>query len=720
VTARAAERPNPVPGRRPARWAYPVAGLAAAAAALVALLHYGGGAARGALPGLPDPGVATAWMLPAVRLAGHAAAVATVGLLLAAVLLSPQDRTADRGSLLSPTGYRRVRAAGWAALAWSVCHALTVVYSLSDLLGRPVGEAVSVSALASFIGDVNIGQAFTFSAVLALVVFVTCRVSLRPLGATVALGLAVLATMPPVFTGHAAAAGDHQLAVSSMLLHAVPVTLWAGGLLALVISGRPRAADLAVAVRRFSPLAATCLVLVAVSGLLSAYVRLSSPTDLVSHPYGRMVLVKVAALLGLAAAGWWQRRAAMPALRRGERRTFTRVATVEIVLFGLAMGAAVALSRSPAPAGEPVEEDLATSMLGYPMPPELTAETLLTRWLPEPLYLTAALVAAGAYLAGVRRLRRRGDRWPVERTASFLGGCAVVVIATNSGLAVYGPVLFSVHMVQHLLMGMIAPILLALGGPVTLALRTLRKATDPAWPGPREWLQSALHLPLTRVLTQPLVALAVYVVSMYAMYLTELYQTALRSHAAHLLMMAHFLLGGYLFFWVVIGVDPAPRRRRHLAVAGQVARAGDALGAGGAAGAALGRLAAPVRLVLVLVSMVLHAFLGIVIMQSGVLLAPEWFTTLPRPWGPDPLEDQYIAGGIAWSFGEVPTLLVACALVVQWIRADEREQRRLDRAADRAEAEGREDEALRAYNAMLAELARRDAVRRSGTDNPVG
>src|SRR5690606_15057432 len=202
------------------------------------------------------------------------------------------------------------------------------------------------------------------------------------------------------------------------------------------------------------------------------------------------------------------------------------------------------------------------------------------------------------------------------------------------------------------------------------------------------------------------------------------------------------LFGGYLFFWVVIGVDAAPRRRPRLfTMAGQAAGAGQttgagqatgagqttgaghatgagdplrAVGAGGAAGAAQGRLAAPVRLVLVLVSMVLHAFLGIIIMQSEVLLAPEWFTTLPRPWGPDPLDDQYVAGGIAWSFGEVPTLLVAAALVVQWIRVDEREQRRLDRAAERAEAEGREDEALRAYNAMLAELARRDAARRPG------
>ncbi len=269
----------------------------------------------------------------------------------------------------------------------------------------------------------------------------------------------------------------------------------------------------------------------------------------------------------------------------------------------------------------------------------------------------------------------------------------MIVVATSSGLARYGMVLFSVHMVQHLLMGLIAPILLALSGPVTLALRALRRGPDPAWPGPREWLTAALRLPVSRLLTHPLFALAFYVVSMYAMYLTKLFELALRSHAAHLLMMGHFLLAGYLFFWVTIGVDPAPRR--------------------GMDGTVRSRLSPPVALLLVVVSMALHAFLGIIIMQSTALFAHDWFTALPRTWGPTPLEDQYTAGAIAWSFGEIPTLLVAIALCIRWVRADEREARRLDRAADRAEAEGREDEALAAYNAMLAELAARDREQRS-------
>lgn len=660
------------PARARPRWPYPVGGLAVAVTALAVLLWYGGAARREPLPGLPDPGTVTLWALPAARLGNQIFAVATVGLLLASVVLSPRD-----GKGLSATGYRRLRAAGWAALGWSLSAATALCFSLSDLIGLPVGRAVSPTSLVTFSLTVNLGQALAVTALLAMVVFVLCRTALRPAGATVALALAVSATVPVVFTGHAIGAGDHQVAVSSQLLHVVPVTLWAGGLLALALTRGGPVAHLAIAVQRFSPLAAACLAAVTVSGVISAAIRLSSPGDLVSVPYGQLVLVKTAVLTGIAGVGWWQRRAALPALRAGDRRRFTRVAGVEILLFGAAAGAATALSRTAPPRSGAELGDPAISMLGFPMPPPMTAGRVIAHWLPDPLFITAAVAAGGLYLAGVWRLRRRGDHWSILRTASFLGGCALIIVATSSGLARYGPVLFSVHMVQHLLVAMVAPILIALAGPITLALRALPRSPDPAWPGPREWLNRAVHNRVTRAVAHPLVALVFYVISMYMMYLTPLYQLALRSHAAHIAMMVHFFAAGYLFYWVVIGVDPTPRRRS----------------------------APPLRMLLVLMAAVLHAFLGLIIMQANTLLAHDWFTALPRPWGPDPLADQRVAGGIAWSFGELPTAAVLVALFVQWIRADEREQRRLDRAADRAEAEGREDEALAAYNAMLAEAA---------------
>ena len=665
-SALSAGGPTVTPTRR---WPLAVAGIAVALGTLFALLWYGGGAGSQPLPGLPDPGRLTAWALPVARLGTQVGAVATIGLLLAATVLAPRS-----GGGLSPVGYRRLRAARWTALGWCLSSVALLALTLSDLLGQPVGRAVSVPSLVTFVTSVDLGRALALSAALTAVGCVVSAVSLHPRGAASALAAALAAVVPPVFTGHAASADNHQLAVSGLLLHVVPVTLWAGGLLALVVTGESRDR----AVRRFSVVAAWCLAAVTASGLVSALVRLPSPGDITSTRYGQIVLLKAVLLLAVVAAGWWHRRASLPRLRDGDRRVFARVAAAEILAFAAALGAAVALSRSPAPT-RGSSDDLATSMLGFPMPPQLSAGTVATQWLLDPLILGAVAVTAGLYLAGVVRLRRRGDRWPPGRTAAFLIGCAVIAGATSSGLARYAAVLFSVHMVGHLLLAMVAPILLVLGGPITLALRALPASDDPDWPGPREWLLATVHSGPARFLTQPLVALALYVVSMYAFYFTDLFTLALRSHAAHLAMVGHFVLAGYLFFWGVVGIDPAPRPRP----------------------------APPARMALILLSMLLHAFLGLAIMQSAGLLAGDWFTALPRAWGPTPAADQYTAGGIAWSFGEIPTVLVLGAVFLQWIRADQREQRRLDRAADRAAAGGADD-THDAYNAWLARIAEHD------------
>ena len=490
---------------------------------------------------------------------------------------------------------------------------------------------------------------------------------------------------------------DHQLAVSSLLIHAVGATVWAGGLAALVFGRRLPTAVLARAVARYSRIALGCFLAVAASGLLNATARLDRVDALTDTVYGRVVVLKAAVLVAVAGLGWAHRARTIPALHAGMRRAFARIAAVEVLVLAATFGVAAALGRTP-PAGPGREETLAESLLGFGMPEPLTARALVTGWLPEPLFLAAAITAVAFYLAGVRRLRRRGDAWPVHRTVCWLGGWAVVVVVTSSGLARYGPVLFSVHMVQHMTMTMLAPILLALAGPVTLGLRALRPASVDL-PGPREWLLAALHSRPTRWLTHPLIALAIYVTGLYGMYFTGLYELALRSHAAHLAMFAHFLAAGYLFFWVLIGVDPAPRTVPH-----------------------------PLRIPLLFISMVFHAIFGLVIMQSAQPLAADWFTDLARPWGPSAVEDQQTGGGIAWAFGEIPSALVLLALFRQWIAADEREQRRLDRAADRigtpptspgasrpadgtqpsgeaplADRSGEQD-ALSAYNRYLARL----------------
>ncbi len=704
---------EPEPGRTPTpppvgfRLAVLATAALAAAGALVTALVVGGAIDTTPLPGLPDAGPVTPWGLPAVRTAMNLAAAVTVGLLVAAAFFVPGAATPRRGRwLVSPAGYRWLRAATWSAGVWVLATLATAVFTVSDLLGTTPSTAARPETVLSFLLETDQGRALSLVAVGALAVAVGSRVVLGTGGAAAIAVLALVSTLPPAFTGHAAGSANHQLAVSTMVLHVGAVVIWVGGLVGLLLVRNLSGEGLALAVRRFSRAAGWCLLVVAGSGLVNATARLGSWAALTGTPYGRLVLAKAAAVGVLAAIGLAHRRVTLPRVAAGRRSAFWRLAGVEIVVFAATVGLAAGLSRSPTP---PLAEvGPATALLGFPMPPPVSVSAIATQWLVEPLFLTACLAAAGAYLAGVWRLRRRGHTWPWYRTVCWLAGCALVVVVTSSGLARYGPVLFSVHMVQHMAMTMLAPVLLALGGPVTLALRALRPATEPGMRGPREWLVFALHSRVARVATHPLVALALYVASLYAMYFTGLYELALRSHAAHLAMFAHFLGAGYLFFWVLIGVDPAPRTVPY-----------------------------PLRVVLLFASMVFHAFFGVAIMQSTGLIAPDWYAELARPWGPSTLDDQHTGGGIAWAFGEIPSLLVAAALLYSWARSDEREGRRLDRAADRAEArraaraadagadgpavaggnapaEGvpeDDDDPLAAYNRYLRQLAERDRQR---------
>jgi cytochrome c oxidase assembly factor CtaG len=340
------------------------------------------------------------------------------------------------------------------------------------------------------------------------------------------------------------------------------------------------------------------------------------------------------------------------------------------------MGLAVALSRTAPPAtdstGGTVKE-----LLGYDMPPPITAVRLLTLWRFDFFFALLIVVLAGLYLAGVVRLRRRGDRWPAGRTAAWFVGLLSIASVTLSGVATYAPVLFSVHMAQHMVMAMLTPIFLVLGAPVTLALRALKPAAIRGDRGPREWLTVFLHSRVTKVVTHPAVATAVFIVSTYALYFSPLFEKAMRAHLGHIAMLTHFLLSGILFFWVLIGVDPAPIRLPYIG-----------------------------RLLVLFVTMPFHAFFGIAIMNMGKPLAEGWYTTLDRPWGASLVSDQSTGGAMAWAFGEIPTFIVLIALVFQWFVEDERLARRLERKADRAEVR-KEDSELSDYNAYLESLSKR-------------
>jgi cytochrome c oxidase assembly factor CtaG len=352
---------------------------------------------------------------------------------------------------------------------------------------------------------------------------------------------------------------------------------------------------------------------------------------------------------------------------------FARLAAVELLVMALAFGLAAALSRTAPPAAGAPTSDLVESLTGYPMPAAPTPGSWLTAWQPDLLWVLVGGLAAVGYLAGIAKLYRRGDSWPVMRTLVFLLGLTGLIYVTCGWPAVYGRVSFSAHMIMHMALSMIVPPLLVLGAPVTLALRVLPARPD-GTRGAREWILAALGSRFLQVISWAPIAALLFAGSLIAFYYSDAFELSLTTHVGHELMTAHFLLVGYLFAWVLIGVDPGPARPGY-----------------------------PLRLVMLFATMAFHAFFFLAVMNGEAVLQPHYFELLNRPWGRPLLLDQQYGGGIGWGIGEAPTLMIALVLAYQWFKADERDARRYDRAADR---DG--DAELKAYNEMLAKLAQRD------------
>ncbi|WP_433662804.1 cytochrome c oxidase assembly protein [Nocardia sp. CA-128927] len=648
-----------------------VIALTGAIAAVVAALVVGLSAAQAlSLLGIPDPGPLTTYGLPAMRALADLSAALTVGsLLFAAFLVPPQS-----SGLLDVGGYRAVRRASNFALIWACCAALLIPLTVSDTTGQPVGDTLRPEALWRAISQIELAGAWRTTVLFALIVAVGARIALRWGWTPVLFAASIVTMMPLALTGHSSSGGAHDLATNSLILHLISAAVWVGGLFALLAHARRGGAHTDLAARRFSLTASIAFVTIGVSGVINSWVRV--PWDeLFTTTYGRLVLAKATALVILGLIGFAQRRAALPALAANpqDRGALVRFAGVEVLVFAATMGLAVGLGRTPPPPPTyrptPAEVELGYNLAGPP-----NVARLLFDWRFDLIFGTLSIVLAVLYLLGVRRLRARGDAWPVGRTIAWLSGCAVLLIATSSGVGRYAPAMFSVHMGAHMALSMLAPILFALGGAVTLALRALPPAGRGSAPGPREWILAAVHNPVSRFLTHPIVASVIFVGGFYALYLGGIFDTYADSHAAHLMMNAHFLLSGYLFYWVVIGIDPKPRQVEPLT-----------------------------RLGMVFGSLPFHAFFGIALMSMNTVLGGWFYRGLGLGWNGDLLGDQRTGGSLAWASGEVPLVVVMLALLIQWSRSDRKLAQRTDRAADRDH-----DAALSAHNAMFAELAKRD------------
>ncbi len=599
------------------------------------------------------------------------ASIAVVGVLLAAAFLLEEDH----GRLSAEALHLRT-VAFWSAIAWVIFGATNILFTLADILNEPVSAAMDFTTLKSFVTQITLGQYMLFQVLIAILVAGLVQ-NVRRVSSTILLLVATfVAIVAPLFQSHAAGSGSHGLAIGSLIFHVVALALWVGGVFALALL---EPASRAIAVPRFSQLALWSVIAVVGSGVANAWTRLNFAGAWQST-YALIVIAKVALTIALIFLGYQHRKnLASAKLSEIKWARFAQLVTVElsIMIIALALGSWLSTNQPPAPAlGS--KFDAAETIAGLPMPAAPNITRVLFAYNTDALFTGILILVLALYLRGVKILARQGDTWPKGRAIFFVIGAVAVEFATSGGLGVYAHFAFSYHMVAHMVLGMIAPIFFILSAPITLALRTLPQGRTPEERGIRGTLIAALHSKLVSVWVNPIVVLALFDGSLFVLYLTPLFGGMMQSHIGHFVMNLHFLLAGLLFFHVIIGMDPNPKRVPYLA-----------------------------RIVLLFAAMAIHAFFSVALISSTTLLDHGYFAQLHRTWSPDLLSDQHLGGSLGWAMGEVPIMLALVATFILWVRDDSREARRFDRNAERAAAMGTPDE-LAEYNSYLSKLAVRD------------
>lgn len=606
---------------------------------------------------LGDAGTALRWGAPAVRGLMDVSEAITIGSLIF-LLFSLTQKTKAFSAVINLVAV--------SSAAWALSGSMYLLVTYMNITGSNFSvEKTFADQFWMFLTTIELGQYLSLNVLAAFVITILVLFVRTYLPAGFITVIAIAALVPIALSGHAAGSGSHALAVNALGLHLIGICVWVGGLTALIVAYRSDSrTELAT---RYSSLALFGFVLVVVSGIASVQIRIGTLSNWFTTGYGQVAILKIGSLVVLGVFGFIHRRRLLKELTL----KFWKLVTVEFLVFGLAIGLGTALARTANPVSDYPSGELtpAEILTGSKLPPEPSALSWITAWKPDLLWTLICLGLAGFYLAGVYRLRKRGDAWSPARTASWLSGVALLMYVTSGYFNVYEQYLFSAHMMAHMLLTMGVPLLLVPGAPVTLLARTARNRKDDSR-GVREWVLWAVHTKYAQFIAHPLVAAILFASSLIVFYFTPLFSWATREHIGHQWMIVHFVITGYLFVQALIGVDPGPVR-----------------------------LGYPQRLMLLIATLAFHAFFGLAVMNGQTLLLADWFGAMGRTWGEAPLQDQQTGGAIAWGIGEIPTAVLTLIVAINWARSDQREAKRLDRASDRT---GNQD--LAEYNEWLERI----------------
>jgi putative copper export protein/cytochrome c oxidase assembly factor CtaG len=624
---------------RIARIAGPAVLLLVGFVALLTALVIGGGA-NAAL--IADPGPLVRFGLPISRLVVDLSAAATIGgLALATVGLSRSG----------PEWNRAIDVAAAASGIWTVSSAVTTFFTFLSVAGSKISiDEQFGQSMGVFLTGTDLGLAWLVTVLVAAAVTVLCfAVRSRGMVALTA-GVSMIGLIPLAQQGHAAGTASHDAAVTALGLHLVGAALWVGGLTMLVLLRGVLPGDrLAVVVARYSSIALGCFVLVAVSGVASAQIRVGALSNLFT-PYGTLVLVKIGAIVAIGVLGAVQRRRAIRSLAAApaRHRPFWTLIVVELAVMGVASGFAAALGRTATPV-----DQIALSKTTDPSPAELLTDDLLphapgawgwlTQWNIDLFWLMAAVLLAATYVAGVVRLRRAGVRWPVRRSVAAALAIVSLVVATSGSLHQYDRFLVSANVGAHVLLGIVVPALVWAAAPVVLIRAAVHPRDDDST-GVREWTGVLVDNAAVRYLVQPFPAFLLAAAVWWAYFATDAVRWSVSDSTGRTVIDVGFLLIGLLAMPTLF--TPVAAGRTHPT-----------------------RGAAVVRIVGAVVVAAGAVSLGIAMRGPLGLLQASWFGAMGRTWGPDPLVDQARGGLVLVAAGVLLLVAVVVVVLVQLRRA---------------------------------------------------
>lgn len=538
-------------------------------------------------------------------------------------------------------------------LSWLIAATGNLIATLANLFDASLLATLDSTTIRSYVTQTSLGRV-QFIQVIGILLLIAFSTTIKKTGgAFLGYLLSMVSLVTPLFQSHSSQAGSHGLAIGSLILHVIALSAWIGAVSSLLLIDL-NSRELVLG--RISVIATWSLIAVVATGATSSILRLGISEQWFTA-YGGLIALKVLTLFAIAVVA--------PKIRN--RVTDSKLVQFEVGLLVLALGIGSVLSRFTPVLENETEFDRVRELVGISMPAEPNWQRLFFEYEADALVLGALIFATALYIRGVVILARRGDKWPVGRTISFAIGISLLDYSTSGGLGLYAIFSFQYHMIAHMVLSMIAPILIVLSAPITLALRTLPIGRTKEERGIRGWLISILRSRLTRIWTHPITALAIFDGSLFALYFTPLFGELMSSHFGHLLMNFHFIAAGLLFFFVIVGVDPNPNKIPHLA-----------------------------RIVILFAAMSIHAFFSIALQASNTLIDGGYYQLLERPWAIDLISDQKTGASIGWAMGEIPIVIALVATFIQWMRSDAREAKRADRNSERDLAD---------YNEYLRKLA---------------